>query len=232
MFVRKLLRILLSVVSAFCALVSVYATVTALQGDDSAPAAAVFFGIVAVAAFALRRPVSWLADRAAGVITPPLRRAVAAIPRPRFPAGRQPPGILLAIIGTTRADDLGLFPAVYGADDPPPQWTAEEEAAERHMRAHGFPDAQLTDRRRDDGVDIVAKTAVARVTTQEKPVSVPMVRRLRDTLPDLASHLFYSTTGYTKITVATADKIGVSLFLITRHGTVEPLNAGAQRIST
>jgi hypothetical protein len=237
-FVQKLLRIILNAVSGFCALLGAYATVTAFQGDDSASAAAVFFGILAIVAFALRKPVSWLAGKALGVITPPLRRMTAAVPRPgwesRLPRQRWPrraTGMLPAIIAASRMDEIGLLPVVFSPEDPAAEWAAEEEIAEQHMRAHGFPDAWLTGPRLADGVDVVAKTAVARVTTQQQPVSVPMVRRLRDTLPDLASHLFYSTSGYTKITVATADKIGVSLFHINGHDVVEPVNAAARRIT-
>ncbi|GAA4947559.1 hypothetical protein [Actinoplanes utahensis] len=238
MYLKQFLRLVLGAMGTFFALLSVYAVVTAVQGDDSGATAAVFFGIAAVVAFALPTPVSWLAGKVVGVIAPPLRRALAAVPRPRwkirsprFGSVRRAGGVLPAILAASTGDGIGLLSIVSGPDDPPADWTPGEMAAEQHMRAHGFPDARLTEPRFDEGVDIVAETAVARVTTQEQQVSVPMVRRLRDTLPDLASHLFYSTAGYTKITVATADKIGVSLFLIDAHRAVVPVNTHARRIS-
>lgn len=237
MYLREVLRLLLGVMGVFFAVLSVYAVVTAVRGDDDGITAAVIFAIAAVVAFALPKPLAWLAGKVIGVLAPPLRKAIAAIPRPartitlpRFGPARRAGGMLPAILAASTGDGIGLMSIVSEPDDPAADWTPAERTAEQHMRAHGLPDAELTEPRFGEGVDIVAATAVARVTTQEQPVSTPMVRRLRDTRPDLPSHLFYATAGYTKIAVETADKIGVRLFRVSGPGEVEPINASARRI--
>ncbi|GAA1645935.1 hypothetical protein [Actinoplanes couchii] len=266
MFVLKLLQIVLAVVGAFSSLIFLYALFDAFQGDDSAPAAAGFFGIVAAVSIALTALFHWLTGRADAASARSARKTSARsaretsarpvrktsggparkveasagspsgwmgrIPRPRW--GHRTAGLVSGVVAVSTMDGAGLLGVVTGLGDDDDErstdWLAEELLAERHMRALGFPDARLTEPRQGDRADIVAEAAVARVTTQAEPVATPIVRRLHATSPELAAHVLYATAGFTPIGTATADKIGVSLFHITRNGTVEPANESARQM--
>ncbi|MEU4562431.1 restriction endonuclease [Actinoplanes sp. NPDC023936] len=112
----------------------------------------------------------------------------------------------------------------------PADWKAAEEIARAHMRDIGFPDARLTGGGRDGGVDVASASAVAQVKMLALPVGAPPVQQLRGTRPELAHHLFYSTSGYTSAAQAAAAESGVSLFTIDASGAVEAVNDGARRL--
>ncbi|WP_436528785.1 restriction endonuclease [Actinoplanes sp. HUAS TT8] len=118
-------------------------------------------------------------------------------------------------------------PGISAPTGPPADWREAERMAQRHMRNHGFPDARLTGDGADGGIDVIARAAVAQVKMQAKPVGPQVVRQLRGAKPQLDRHLFYSTSGYTKSALATADEIGVSLFVINQRGVIEPINRSA-----
>lgn len=107
-------------------------------------------------------------------------------------------------------------------------WRSAEEAAQAHMRANGFPDAELTGGGRDSGVDITAGTGVAQVKMQALPVGAPAVQQLRGARPTAPHHLFYSTSGYTAAALDIGDDIGVALFRVGADGAVVGINAHAR----
>ncbi|MEU8241861.1 restriction endonuclease [Actinoplanes missouriensis] len=112
----------------------------------------------------------------------------------------------------------------------PADWKAAEEIARAHMQGIGFPDARLTGGGRDGGVDVASAMAVAQVKMLALPVGAPPVQQLRGTRPELAHHLFYSTSGYTSAAQIAAAESGVSLFTIDTAGRVEAVNDGARQL--
>jgi hypothetical protein len=109
-------------------------------------------------------------------------------------------------------------------------WRSAEEAARAHMRANGFPDAELTGGGRDSGLDVVAGAGVAQVKMQALPVGAPAVQQLRGARPTAPHHLFYSTAGYTPAALAAGEEIGVALFTMGADGAVAATNAHARAV--
>lgn len=218
---------------------SAFAAVTALQGDENGSSAAIVLGAAAILVFALTKPTAWLAGRVITSLTVLVRRVNALIPWHLIPL----PRVRLPEWATRGAakipmvlplDEPALLAVIFASRDnrwgkPENPWLPAEMLAESHMRAHGFPDARLSEPRGSEGADVVAETAVARVATRTEPVDTPMVRRLGDTHPELPVHLFYSTSGFTRIAVVTANKIGVALLHIDNEGTISPVNKAPRR---
>lgn len=112
----------------------------------------------------------------------------------------------------------------------PTDWRSAEQIACAHMRAMGFTDARLTGGSRDGGVDVVSSAGVAQVKMMALPVGAPPVQQLRGSRPDVAAHLFYSTSGYTEPAKVAADQSGVLLFLIDGTGQVTAVNRAARML--
>lgn len=106
----------------------------------------------------------------------------------------------------------------------PTDWKAAEEIARAHMCEMGFPDARLTGSGRDGGIDVISDLGVAQVKMQALPVSASLVQQLRGSRPDVAHHLFYSTSEFTSAARETADQIHVGLFSINSVGAVSAVN--------
>lgn len=90
-------------------------------------------------------------------------------------------------------------------------WADAELNAAEWMRRMGFIDAAPTPSGKDEGLDVVARSAAAQVKYIGVPVSSEMVQRLRGAAFDRDDALFFSTSGYDTASVAVADRCGVAL---------------------
>ncbi len=104
----------------------------------------------------------------------------------------------------------------------PADWKAAEEIARAHMCEIGLPDARLTGAGRDGGIDVTSSLGVAQVKMQAQPVIAGLVQQLRGSRPDVAHHLFYSTSGYTSGALEAADRSGVGLTVVADAWSVAP----------
>lgn len=109
-------------------------------------------------------------------------------------------------------------------------WRAAEHAALEHMKAIGFTVARLTGGSRDKGIDITHPDAVAQVKMQGVSVTAPLIQQLRGTRPEVANHIFYSTSGYTSAAKAEAEHSGVALFIMDSIGRIVPMGSQARRL--
>jgi hypothetical protein len=161
--------------------------------------------------------------------------------------------------GTDRASSLGARSAGAAAPPPPPassptaprmrasaspsapvslsggppahSWTAAERLAAVAMVHLGFPDALVTAPGKDDGVDVVARGAVAQVKFWQSAVGAPAVRDLFGTATAAgAKGLFFSLTGYTAEAGVFAERAGVHLFTFTTDGTVVARSTAARTL--
>lgn len=106
-------------------------------------------------------------------------------------------------------------------------WREAEHSALEHMKALGFTVARLTGGSRDKGIDISHPDAVAQVKMQGVAVNAPQIQQLRGTRPEVANHVFYSTSGYTSAAKVEAERTGVALFLMDSLGRVVPVGSQA-----
>ncbi|UNN05008.1 restriction endonuclease [Rhodococcus opacus] len=102
---------------------------------------------------------------------------------------------------------------------------AEFNAAAR-MRELGYPDARVTGRGADGGVDVVSDRAVAQVKQESYQTGRPALQRLygargEDRSRDL---LFFSAAGYSRQAVAYADTVGIALFTYDVLGRIAAAN--------
>lgn len=109
-----------------------------------------------------------------------------------------------------------------------------EQFAASQMREMGFPDAGVTRRGADGGIDVVARRAVAQVKWMHSKVGRPDLQRLYGARG--AEHskdmLFFaeliSPSPYTQDAVEYADEHGIGLFAYTSDGNLFPLNQHAK----
>ncbi|MEV1133077.1 restriction endonuclease [Rhodococcus coprophilus] len=110
---------------------------------------------------------------------------------------------------------------------------AEHFAAAR-MREMGFPDARVTRRGADGGIDVVARRAVAQVKWMHSKVGRPDLQRLygaRGTEHSIAMLFFaelISPSPYTPHAVEYANEHEIGLFAYTTDGTLFPQNRHAR----
>lgn len=102
-------------------------------------------------------------------------------------------------------------------------WHSAEDVALWHMRgALGLFHARLTGGVSDRGIDVEHPEAVAQVKMQATPVGAPLIRQLRGARPHLDSHVFYSTSGYTRAATIEAAETAVALYIIGEDTSVQP----------
>ncbi|MEV0297075.1 restriction endonuclease [Nocardia sp. NPDC050710] len=111
-----------------------------------------------------------------------------------------------------------------------PSFEAAENAAAQHMRALGFPDAKVTPRGADGGIDVTSSRALAQVKWHTTPTGRPDIQKIygaRGRRHHLEM-LFFSATGYTTQAVAYANEVEVALFTIDQNNGLTPRNKPAQ----
>jgi len=112
-------------------------------------------------------------------------------------------------------------------------WQDAEELACRWAWRLGYPDALRTVGGPDGGLDVHALGAVAEVKCwrRGRPVPAPVGRALRGVAWPWQQMLLFSTSGFTRPTVAWADTFPrVALFQLRLDGHVEGVNAHARRL--
>ena len=100
---------------------------------------------------------------------------------------------------------------------------AEQNAADR-MRELGFSDARITPAGADNGIDVVASSALAQVKWRGAQVPRADIQRLfgaRGHRRDV-SLLFFAASGFSKAAVECADELEVMLFSYDPDGTITP----------
>jgi hypothetical protein len=110
-----------------------------------------------------------------------------------------------------------------------------EIAMERAMvRFLGFADARCTGRGADEGVDIMAKGALAQVKFQQAKVSRPDVQRLVGAKQNnrvyanvLLIFFAFGDAPYSKPAIDYADRAAVALFSYNASGAIFPVNGAA-----
>ncbi|MGW6542900.1 restriction endonuclease [Streptomyces massasporeus] len=96
------------------------------------------------------------------------------------------------------------------------------------MRYLGFTDAVATPVGADDGIDVLARHAVAQVKKEGSPTTRPTVQQLHgvSTAKQRAA-LFFSMAGYTPPAITWASQQGIALFQYDLQGTPHPVNPPA-----
>lgn len=111
-----------------------------------------------------------------------------------------------------------------------PSFEAAEKLAAQHMRTLGFPDAKVTPRGADGGIDVTSSRAIAQVKWHSAPTGRPDIQKLygaRGRRHHLKM-LFFSASGYTARAVECADELEVALFTIDQNNGLTPRNKLAQ----
>jgi outer membrane protein assembly factor BamB len=102
------------------------------------------------------------------------------------------------------------------------------------MRAHGFPDAVVTPLSHDEGVDVLARDAIAQVKAHMVPVTRPSLQQFlgaaASTKYRLRLPLFFAAAGYTADAVDWAAQEDIALFTFDRMGEVAPVNHRARQL--
>lgn len=101
-------------------------------------------------------------------------------------------------------------------------WKAAEELARDAMKLLGF-DAYLTKSGSDNGIDVIAREAVAQVKDYGNPVGRPDVQRLIGAAEGRRM-LFFTRTGFSPKAVDCAERNKVALFQYDRSGNILPAN--------
>lgn len=106
-----------------------------------------------------------------------------------------------------------------------------EEAAARWMRFWGWSDARTTPAGADEGIDVVARDAVAQVKAHMNPVGRPDVQNLFGVAcAEKKDALFFALSDFTPEARGWADKAGVGLFRFDLQGQPEPINPRAKAL--
>lgn len=104
-----------------------------------------------------------------------------------------------------------------------------EVAAAEWTRWLGFPDAHVTGRGADGGVDIRGKSVVGQVKAHMGRISRPDLQRLYGVAQaEKRLPLFFSLMSYTEQSIRWADSVGMALFRFNHAGEVEPVNKSAR----
>ncbi len=103
-------------------------------------------------------------------------------------------------------------------------WEDYEHAAARFMQRIGFPDAEVTRRGADGGIDIYSLDAVAQVKARNTATSRPEIQQLHGAaLAVNKRSLFFSLSGYTAGAIEWAESAGVALFVLESTGNARPV---------
>lgn len=113
-------------------------------------------------------------------------------------------------------------------------WQEAERHAAAWMRYLGYTDAAVTPPGPDGGLDVVAEHAIAQVKAEGHLTGSAVVRQLAG-LTVGGSHrgkatVFFSTFGYSRDAVATAEEIGVALFRFGEDGEAVAESSAAARL--
>lgn len=113
-------------------------------------------------------------------------------------------------------------------------WQDAEHHAAAWMRYLGYTDAAVTPPGPDGGLDVVAERAIAQVKAEGHLTGAQVVRQLAG-LTVGGTHrrkdiVFFSTFGYSRDAVATAEEIGVALFRFADRGEAVPESSAAKRL--
>ena len=130
----------------------------------------------------------------------------------------------------TPGDDAGRPPGVQRLNA-----RGAEFLARNWMRHLGASEAVVTPERRDGGVDVVSREFVAQVKhLRAEQVGVAVVRQLHGVATaDGRRALFFSSSGYTRDTLAFARENDIALFVVRyQEGRLVPHGALAQQYLT
>lgn len=113
-------------------------------------------------------------------------------------------------------------------------WQQAEKHAARWMHYLGYDDAEVTPTGPDGGIDVVAGKAIAQVKAEGYQTGSRVVRELAG-LTVRGTHrkkdlLFFSSFGYTRDAVTTAEELGVALFRFADKGTAVAVSSAAKRM--
>lgn len=113
-------------------------------------------------------------------------------------------------------------------------WQEAERHAAAWMRYLGYPDAAVTPPGPDGGLDVVAEHAIAQVKAEGHLTGSAVVRQLAGITVG-GTHqgkttVFFSTFGYSRDAVATAEEIGVALFRFGEDGDAVAESSAAARL--
>lgn len=106
-----------------------------------------------------------------------------------------------------------------------------ENLAARYMRWLGLPDAYVSPRGADGGIDVHSSRAIAQVKFRSNVTGRPDLQRLFGARGH-ANHLdlfFFTYVGYTRQALQYANQVGMLLFEYDVTGTVDPVNDTAHR---
>lgn len=121
---------------------------------------------------------------------------------------------------------------VSATGEPASSWYLYEQAAAAAMRQLGFPDAVVTPRGSDGGVDVRSARAVAQVKARLTATPRPEVQQLFGVAR--AEHklgIFFSLAGFTAGAIEWAEQAGVALFVLESTGGVRPIGAVATALA-
>jgi hypothetical protein len=111
------------------------------------------------------------------------------------------------------------------------KWQDAELNAAAWLRYFGYPDAQITAAGPDEGIDVVARHAVAQVKARASKVSRPEVQQLVGAATGTdAATFFFSLAGYTEDALAWAGRAGVAAFRFALDGDVVPQTQAAKGV--
>jgi hypothetical protein len=113
-------------------------------------------------------------------------------------------------------------------------WQEAERHAADWMRYLGYADAAVTPAGPDGGLDVVADRAIAQVKAEGHLTGSQVIRQLAG-LTVGGSHrgkdiLFFSTFGYSRDALATAEEIGVALFRFADGGEAVAESTAAKKL--
>lgn len=108
-----------------------------------------------------------------------------------------------------------------------------EKVACAWMQDNGFPDAHLTSRGPDGGVDVRSSHAIAQVKADMAPIGAEAIQRLVGIANvDGCKPLFFSLAGYTRSARDFAERAQVPLFGFDYQSEVEALNQYAKQMNS
>lgn len=113
-------------------------------------------------------------------------------------------------------------------------WQDAERHAARWMIYLGYADAAVTPAGPDGGIDVVAGKAIAQVKAEGYQTGSPVIRQLAG-LTVAGPHrkkdmLFFSTFGYSRDALSTAEELGVALFRFADGGEAVAKSSAAKKL--
>lgn len=96
----------------------------------------------------------------------------------------------------------------------------------------GFGPAHVTPVGPDQGIDVVASTAVAQVKMEAVATGRPVVQQLFGcAVAEGKTGILFSLAGYTREAIAWADRVGLPLFRFDLQGLPSPVNGSARELA-